>query len=72
MATVAELIAYRDQLMAARGGSIRRFRDQSGEEVEYKSDAELKTAIAAVTREIDAAQSGRTASTIIFRTSKGL
>lgn len=71
MATVAELQKMRADLLAARAGGIRRFRDQNGEEVEYRSDPEMASALAALDAEI-AAQSARPANTILFKTSKGL
>ena len=71
MATLAELTKMRADLFAARAQGVRRFRDQNGEEVEYRSDSEMARALAALDAEIAAAQS-RPASTILFRTSKGL
>ena len=47
------------------------FRDQNGEPVTYKSDSEMARALAALDAEI-AAASKRPASTILFRTSKGI
>lgn len=71
MATVAELTKMRADLLAARAGGVRRFRDQNGEEVEYRSDSEMARALAALDAEI-AAQTARPASTIHFKTSKGI
>ena len=71
MATVAELQEMRAGLLAARSQGVRRFKDQNGEEVEYKSDSEMARALAALDAEI-AAASRRPANTILFRTSKGL
>lgn len=71
MATVAELTKMRADLFAARMTGARRFRDSNGEEVEFKSDAEMARALAALDAEITAALS-RPPSTILFRTSKGL
>lgn len=71
MATVAELTKMRADLLAARAGGVRRFRDQNGEEVEYKSDAEMARALAALDSEI-AATAARPANTIHFKMSKGL
>lgn len=71
MATVAELQKMRADLLAARVGGVRRFRDQNGEEVEYRSDSEIARALAALDAEI-AAQTARPASTIHFKMSKGL
>jgi hypothetical protein len=71
MATVAELQKMRADLLAARAGGVRRFRDQNGEEVEYRSDSEMARALAALDAEI-AAQTARPANTIRFNMSKGL
>lgn len=71
MATVAELQKMRADLLAARAGGVRRFRDQNGEEVEYRSDSEMARALAALDAEISA-QTTRPASTIHFKMSKGL
>lgn len=71
MATLAELQAWRTRLQDARYSGVRRVRDSSGEEVEYRSDSELARALAALDSEISAAQSRRP-STILFKTSKGL
>lgn len=71
MATVAELQKMRADLLAARAGGVRRFRDQNGEEVEYRSDSEMARALAALDAELEA-QTARPASTIHFNMSKGL
>jgi hypothetical protein len=65
-----QLTRFRDELKDARYSGVRRFVDQNGETVEYKSDSEMARAIAALDSEIAAA--ARPPSTIIFRTSKGL
>ncbi|MEI4486366.1 hypothetical protein V8J36_09195 [Frigidibacter sp. MR17.14] len=69
--TLVELTAARDMLFRARAGGVMTFRDQNGELVTYKSDAEMARALAALDAEI-AAASKRPASTILFRTLKGL
>jgi hypothetical protein len=70
--TLADLTAARDALVRARAEGVRRYRDQNGEEVEYKSDAKMASALAALERRI-AELLGRPAPhTILFRTSKGL
>lgn len=71
MATLAELTKMRADLFSARMSGARRFRDQNGEEVEFKSDAEMARALAALDSEI-AAATQRPAHTIRFQTSKGL
>lgn len=72
MATLADLIAQRDALFAARLKGIREVRDASGEAVVYKSDTEMAAALAACDREISALSGTRHPKTIIFRTSKGI
>ncbi|MDJ0630787.1 MAG: hypothetical protein QNJ44_21200 [Rhodobacter sp.] len=68
--TATELQAARASLLSARAGGIRRVRDQNGEEVEYKTDAEMARALAALDSEI-AALSGKPPSSFHFATSKG-
>lgn len=72
MATVAELIGFRDRLSAARYSGARRLRDQNGEEIEYKSDSEMARALAALDSEIAAASQRKPSSIIRFQTSKGV
>lgn len=72
MATLPELQKFRDDLFAARLGGVRRLRDQNGEEVEYRSDREMVSAIEAADRAISAASGRRPILTIRFQTSKGL
>ncbi|MEC5383401.1 hypothetical protein VSX64_21630 [Aurantimonas sp. C2-6-R+9] len=67
-ASLADLVAWRDALFEARLQGVRRFRDQNGEEVEYRSDREMAAALAAA----DAAIAGKRPSTILFKTSKGI
>jgi predicted RecA/RadA family phage recombinase len=50
--TLADLTTARDALVKARAEGVRRYRDQNGEEVEYKSDAEMASALAALERRI--------------------
>ncbi len=71
-ATIGELTAARGALIDARSRGVRRYRDQNGEEVEYKSDAQMASALAALDREIAAARGIRQPHTIRFSTSKGL
>ena len=71
MASLADLIAWRDSLFEARLQGVREFRDQNGETVVYKSDAEMARALAAADAAIAAAQA-KPASTILFKTSKGI
>jgi len=69
--TLTELTAARDALLRARAAGVRRVRDQSGEEVEYRSDAEMARALAALDSEIAGASAARP-TTIHFTTSKGV
>jgi hypothetical protein len=69
--TLQELTTARDALMRARADGVRRYTDQNGETVEYKSDSEMARALAALDSAIAAATSAPP-STFTFRTSKGL
>ena len=69
---LADLIKSRDALKLARLNGARRVRDASGEEIEYRSEAEIARAIAAAERDIAALQGEPMPKTILFRTSKGL
>ena len=69
--SLSDLTTARDGLLRARAQGVRRYVDQNGETVEYKSDREMATALAALDSEI-AAATRRPATTFIFRTSKGL
>ena len=71
MATLAQLIEWRDRLKDARYSGVRRVRDSNGEEVEYRSDSELARALAAVESEIAGASRARQ-SIIYPLTSKGV
>lgn len=71
MATLADLLAYRDRLMETRFSGVQSFTDQNGEKVVYRTESEIARALAAVNSEIAAAT--HTPSAIIkFQTSKGL
>ena len=69
--TVDQLSKARDALLTARAGGVRRVRDQTGEEVEYRSDAEMARALAALDSEI-AKASGASPRALHFTTSKGI
>lgn len=71
MATVEQLVAWRDRLEDARYSGIRSCRDSNGEEVVYRSDSEMKTALADLNAQIVAA-GHRPASRLTFQTSKGV
>ena len=68
--TVAQLQAFRDDLISARLSGLREIEDQNGERVQYKTDAEMARAIEAADREIARLQ-GTGARTIKISTSKG-
>jgi len=70
-ASLQQLQAWRDSLFEARLQGVREFRDQNGETVVYKSDAEMARALAAADAAIAAAQA-KPVNTIYFRTSKGI
>ncbi|BBF94913.1 phage head-tail joining protein [Blastochloris tepida] len=70
MATLAELQARLDALRALRARGIRRVSYQ-GQEVEFRSDAEMASAIADLERQV-AALSGRRVSTVYINASKGV
>ena len=69
--TLAQLSTSRDALFAARARGVRRFRDQNGEEVEFRSDAEMARALAALDTEIAKASGVAIPHTLHFITSKG-
>lgn len=71
MASLIELQAYRGRLERAVFSGTRRLKDANGEEIEFRSQTELKSALASLERAIAAAH-GSPASTIRFSTSKGL
>ena len=68
---IVDLHKMRASLFAARMAGTLSYRDSNGEEVTYKSDLQMASALAALDREI-AKHSGRgTPTTLQFRTSKG-
>ena len=69
--TLTELTTARDSLFLAISGGVLSFRDQNGESVTYASMTEMRSALAMIDSQI-AAASKRPASTIVFRTSKGI
>ncbi|AXQ95683.1 hypothetical protein LV780_17035 [Cereibacter azotoformans] len=71
MTSVTRLREYRDQLQDARFSGVRSFTDQNGESVQYRSQAEIERAIAALDSEIAQLQRGRMA-LVRLQTSKGL
>lgn len=68
MATVAQIAAWRDDLLRARLSGVREVTDQNGERIRYGSDSEMARAIAEAERLL----AGRAPTTIRFTTSKGL
>ena len=71
MAALAELIAMRDALEAARFSGTRKL-VYAGRETEFKSDAEMKRALLDLERKIAAASGTTGAPFVTFATSKGL
>lgn len=73
MATLPDLVAMREALLAARYQGTRTVRDSDGSELTYKSDAELATALASITREIAIRESELGCSRIVYpQMSKGI
>lgn len=62
----------RERLQDARFQGVLTFRDQNGEQVTYKTDAEMAAALKALDAEIARLEGRAPASTIHFRTSKGI
>ncbi|CBS88989.1 phage head-tail joining protein [Azospirillum lipoferum] len=71
MAALADLISWRDALQAARYSGARRV-VYGGKETEFKSDAEMAAALAALDRQIAAAGTAPRASFIRVSSSKGI
>lgn len=71
MATMEQLLRYRDDLLNNRATGVREFRDSNGETVNFRSDRELMGAVAAVEQQIAELERGRV-HTVKFVTSKGL
>lgn len=71
MTVLAQLGAWRDRLKEARYSGVRSVTDSNGERIEYRSDNEMKAALAALEKEIAWAQH-RPASIVYPATSKGL
>src|SRR5262245_27589365 len=69
--TLSELQGMRAGLIRARMSGSRRVKDQNGEEVEYRSDAELDQALRNCDALIAQMQSGAQPNVIRFRTTKG-
>jgi hypothetical protein len=62
----------RERLQDARFQGVTTFKDQNGELVTYKTDAEMAAALKALDAEIARLEGRAPASTILFRTSKGI
>jgi hypothetical protein len=62
----------RERLQDARFQGVLTFRDQNGEQVTYKTDAEMAAALKALDAEIARLEGRAPASTIHFRTNKGI
>jgi hypothetical protein len=72
MPSLPDLTKARDALKLARLNGLREVRDESGVTLQYRSDAEMAAALAAVERDIAALTGHTMPKTIVFRTSKGL
>ncbi|MCK9550890.1 hypothetical protein [Aquamicrobium sp.] len=73
MATLPQLLSMREKLLEARYSGLRSVRDANGEEVTYRSNAELAAALAAINREIATRESELGCSRIVYpHTSKGI
>ena len=68
---LSEWQAYKARLWDARASGVLIVRDQNGESITYRSDADLAAAIAAVDGEIRRRNSNPP-NTILFNTSKGI
>lgn len=62
----------RNKLQDARFQGVLTYRDQNGELVTYKSDSEMTAALKAIDAEVARLGNQSPASTILFRTSKGI
>ena len=65
-----DLEKARERLQDARFQGVLTFRDQNGELVTYKTDAEMAAALKAIDVEIARLEGRAPASTILFNTSK--
>lgn len=72
MASLSELIGWRDKLREARLSGVREVRDSNGESIRYATDAEMAKALEYAEGLIDAAHRGSPITTVRFSTSKGL
>jgi hypothetical protein len=71
VASLAELLAWRDALTRARLTGVRLVR-HGDKELHYKNDAEMRDALAAADALIAGASGKPSPTTILFATSKGL
>ncbi|WP_395648024.1 phage head-tail joining protein [Terricaulis sp.] len=69
---ITELQSLRDALIRARLAGVREVRDQNGETVSYKSDAEMARALANCEALIAQMQSGQPINVIKFNARKGV
>ncbi len=70
--TVDTLTDLRERLITARLSGVLEFRDQNGERIVYRSDAEMARAIEAADREIARLSGTAQPRTIYLKTSKGV
>ena len=69
---LSELESMRDALLAARFKCVRTIRSAEGDEITYRSDAEMAAALADVERRIARFSNPAPVSQVRVRTSKGL
>ncbi|MFN3312581.1 MAG: phage head-tail joining protein [Hyphomonas sp.] len=69
---VQQLLEFRASLQEARFQGVRSVRDQSGEEITYKSDSEMAGALAALDRELAALRGSRSSAIVYINAHKGI
>jgi hypothetical protein len=72
MASLQDLLAQRQALTECRNTGVRSVTLSDGRQTEYRSDAELAAAIAALDRQIAALRNGMAITTVRISSSKGL
>lgn len=72
MATLENLIRWRDNLRENRASGVMEFEDQNGERVRYKSDQQMAAALADIDHQIAEINGRATPSSFHFQTSKGV
>lgn len=73
MASLPELVAFRERLIEATYSGVRSVQDATGERIEYRSQRELMAALQSINRAIQVRESELGCSRIVYPvTSKGL